>query len=91
MYMCSKIYEKILGDFSWGLEVARKFYDEINENLIFDLRIFTLRTVFIQRITFVNRGMGVFEFIDVTKLWALLGTEITGLFRHIECREKSGI
>jgi hypothetical protein len=33
------------------------FYIEINENFIFDLRIFTLRTVFIERITFVNQGI----------------------------------
>jgi hypothetical protein len=48
-----------MDDFSGSRKPVRIFYIEINGNLIFDLRIFTLRTVFIERITFVNRGMGV--------------------------------
>jgi hypothetical protein len=51
--------KKILGHFSGSREPVIFFYIEINGNLIFDLRIFTLRTVFIERIAFVNRGMGV--------------------------------
>jgi hypothetical protein len=50
---------KILDDFSGIREPVRMFYTKINGNFIFDLRIFTLQTVFIERITFVNRGMGV--------------------------------
>jgi hypothetical protein len=50
---------KIMGDFSGSQELVRIFYIEINGNLIFDLQIFTLQTVFIERIMFINRGMGV--------------------------------
>jgi hypothetical protein len=41
---------KILG-FSGSRESIRIIYIEINGNFIFDLRIFTLRTIFIERIT----------------------------------------
>jgi hypothetical protein len=54
---------KILGDFSGSLEPVRILYIEIKGDFIFDLRIFTLRTFFIERITFVNRGMGVYIFV----------------------------
>jgi hypothetical protein len=50
--------EKILGDFSGSREPVRIFYIEINGNLISILRIVTLRTVFVEQITFLNRGMG---------------------------------
>jgi hypothetical protein len=50
---------EILSDFSGNREPVTIFYIKINENFIFDLRIFTSRTVFIERITFVNRRMGV--------------------------------
>jgi hypothetical protein len=49
----------MLGGFSGSREPVRFFNIEINGNFIFDLRIFTLRTVFIERITSVNREMGV--------------------------------
>jgi hypothetical protein len=55
---------KILSDFSGSREPVRIFYIEINENFILDLRIFTTRTVFIERITFVNRGMGGLETLN---------------------------
>jgi hypothetical protein len=50
---------KILGYFSGSREPVRIFYIEINGNFIFDLQIFTLRTVFIEQITLVSRRMGV--------------------------------
>jgi hypothetical protein len=40
----------------WESGTSQNFYIEINRNLIIDLRIFTLRTVFNERITFVNEG-----------------------------------
>jgi hypothetical protein len=49
---------KILGDFSGSREPAKFFYIGTDGNFIFDLRIFTLSTIFIEQITFVNRGMG---------------------------------
>jgi hypothetical protein len=52
----------ILGDFSGSREPVSIFYIEINGDFIFDFRIFTLWTVFIERITIVNRGMDVFDF-----------------------------
>jgi hypothetical protein len=51
----------MLGDFSGSQELVRIFYNEIKGSLILNLRIFTLQTVFIKRITFVNWGMGVHQ------------------------------
>jgi hypothetical protein len=45
---------KFLGDISGSHEPFRSFHIEINWNLIFDLQIFTLQTVFIEQITFEN-------------------------------------
>jgi hypothetical protein len=55
------MWEQTLNDFSGSREPVRIFYIEINGNLIFESRIFTLRTVFVERITFVNRGMSVYS------------------------------
>jgi hypothetical protein len=52
---------KILGDFSGSRESVRIIYININGNFIFDLWIFTLRTVSIERTAFVNRGMGTLQ------------------------------
>jgi hypothetical protein len=57
---CENLKSYTLGDFSGSREAVRNFfYNEINGNLISDLRIFTLQTVLIERFTFVNRGTGV--------------------------------
>jgi hypothetical protein len=59
-----------MGDCSGSREPVRTLYIEINGNFVFDLQIFTLRTVFIERITFVSRGMGVHRTLDsVCCLW----------------------
>jgi hypothetical protein len=50
---------KITGCFSGSREQVRNICIELNGNLILYLRISTLRTLFIERITFVSRGMGV--------------------------------
>jgi hypothetical protein len=49
----------ILGYFSASRQPVTIFCIEINNNFNFDLRILTLWTVFVERITFVNRRMGV--------------------------------
>jgi hypothetical protein len=54
----------MLGDFSGNWEPVRIFYIEINGNFFFDLRIFTLWTVFIEQIMFINGGMGVKCFLQ---------------------------
>jgi hypothetical protein len=59
MYSVLTYVGKILGDFSGSRKPVRIFYVEINGNFIFDLLIFNLRTIFIEQIMFVNRGMGV--------------------------------
>jgi hypothetical protein len=46
---------KMLDDFSGSREPDRIFHVEINGNFILRLQIFTLRTVLIKRIRFVNR------------------------------------
>jgi hypothetical protein len=43
-------------------ELVRIFYIEINGNLIFNLQIFTLQTVFNHSIMFINQGMVVSHF-----------------------------
>jgi hypothetical protein len=48
-----------MGGFSRSREPVRIFYIEISGNFNFNLWIFTLLTVFIARITFVNQGMDV--------------------------------
>jgi hypothetical protein len=53
------MWEKHWVIFLGGGKQSDYFYNEINGNFIFDLHIFTLRPVFIERITFVNRGMGI--------------------------------
>jgi hypothetical protein len=50
-----KTYVKNMGDFSGTRERVSDFYMHSNEN-IFDLRIFTLGTVYMERITIVNRA-----------------------------------
>jgi hypothetical protein len=54
------MWEKYWVNFLGVRNQSEFFYIEINGNFIFDLRIFTLRTVFIERIMLVNRGMGVY-------------------------------
>jgi hypothetical protein len=57
------MWAKYMGASSGSLKPIIIFNIEINRTFIFDLRIFTLRTVFMERIAFVNRGMGVLHCI----------------------------
>lgn len=75
---------KVLGDFSGNREAVRIFYIEINGNCIFDLRVFTLRTVFIELITFVNDGgcPYVAEFVRVCRIrWQVVVLKVMDDFR----------
>jgi hypothetical protein len=65
----SNIRGKNNGIFFWESKTNQNFYTEINGNFIFDLRIFTLRTVFIERITFVNLGTGPFPTLTYTQTY----------------------
>jgi hypothetical protein len=56
----SIIWGKNIGWFFWESWTSHNFYIETNGNLIFDLRIFTLRTVFMKGNAFGNRGICVF-------------------------------
>jgi hypothetical protein len=53
------MWEKILGDFSGGREPVRIFLHWNQREFHFRFTNFTLRTVSIEQIIFVNQGMGV--------------------------------
>jgi hypothetical protein len=48
--------------FCGSREPVRIFYIEINGSVIFDIRIFALRTAVMERIMFVNLGLNVLGF-----------------------------
>jgi hypothetical protein len=61
LYLLLERMLKILGYFSGIHGQVSDFYMKSNGNIIFDLRIFTLQTVFTEQITFVNWGTPVYE------------------------------